>query len=177
MRAVASVAPWLLFVGCAATAPHGAPGPQSALRTAAVAPPVGDENLVPDGANRLASSLDCEPQPPCEHCLLFKGAKALRDGSLDKQAIRSVVGSNLSKVRACYDAAAAANPDGRGRVMVRFGITPSGRVATSCLVSSELHDPSVERCVVDLPFGWSFPKPDGGGWVVVSYPFVFDRAR
>jgi hypothetical protein len=169
--------PWLLLVSCASTAPHGSAGAQSSLGASAAAWPAGNEDLAPDGANRLPSSIDCEPEPPCEECLRFKGESALHIGVLDKEVIRSIILRHVPEVKACYDAVAAGHPDAKGRLMVEFGITASGGVATSCLVSSELHDQYIERCVIDLPFSWTFPKPEGGGWVLVSYPFVFDRPQ
>jgi hypothetical protein len=166
--------PCLLFLSCAATATHGSPGPQGSLSPAALPSPEGDDaRLPPDGAKRLPSSIDCEPEPPCEDCLVFKGEKARHVGILDKEVIRPIIRSHVPEVRACYNALLATHPDAAGKVMIKFGITASGSVATSCLVSSELHDQSVEGCIVDLPFSWTFPKPDGGGWVLVSYPFVF----
>jgi len=78
-------------------------------------------------------------------------------------------------VKTCYDAALAERPTAKGKLMIKFGVDGFGRVRTSCLVSSELREVHVERCMVDLPLGWTFPKPEGGGWVVVSYPFVFKR--
>jgi len=171
-------APWLLFLSCASTAPPGSPGAQGTLNAAAPPAPEGDESRQPpDGAKRLPSSIVCEPAPPCEDCLTFKGDKAAHVGSLDKEVIRPIIRSHVPEVKACYDAVTATHPAAAGKVMIKFGITASGRVATSCLESSELHDPSVEGCIVDLPFSWTFPKPDGGGWVLVSYPFVFTRAE
>jgi hypothetical protein len=39
--------------------------------------------------------------------------------------------------------------------------------------SSTLKSPSVEDCVVRRMQSWVFPKPKGGGMVIVNYPFVF----
>ena len=156
---------------CASTPSSGpptAPNGGRALADDANAPP-------PDGSKRLPSSIACEPEPPCEDCVVVKGERARHVGSLDKEVIRGVIRSHADEVRTCYDAVALTRPDARGKMMIRFGIAASGIVAASCLVTSELSEPAVERCVVDLPLGWTFPPPDGGGWVVVSYPFVFSR--
>jgi hypothetical protein len=167
--AVRRALPFLLvfpFLGCAASAPRGA-GPASGAE--APAPP-------PQGSKRLPASLDCEPEAPCgADCVTTHGEASRGQGSLDKEVIRQVIRSHVADVQACYDTIALTHSAAVGRMMVRFGIAPSGGVETTCLVSSELNDASVERCVVDLPLAWKFPKPDGGGWVVVSYPFVFTR--
>jgi hypothetical protein len=147
---------------CATAPPPPAPGPSSE-------PP-------PQGSRRLPSSINCEAQPPCaEDCVTATGEKARRLGSLDKEDIRQVIRAQVSQMQDCYDAIGALNPDAAGKVTVRFGIAPSGAVETSCLVSSELGDPSADRCIIDRPLAWKFPKPEGGGWVVVTYPFVFTR--
>ena len=56
--------------------------------------------------------------------------------------------------------------------MTKISIDPDGKVRHSCVVDSELRDPVIDRCVVDAILGWEFPKPEGGGWVIVTYPFV-----
>ena len=83
--------------------------------------------------------------------------------------------AHLAELQACYDAIASTHPGTEGRVMARFAIAPTGAVEASCLVTSSLNDASVDRCVVERVLGWHFPTPDGGGWVVVDYPFVFTR--
>jgi hypothetical protein len=168
-RVVAVFAACRLLAGCASAPSRTAP-------TAAASPAAEqDPATPPDGASRLPASIDCEPRPPCEGCLTYQGVAARHVGSLDKEDIRGVIRSHLLDVKACYDAVETTHPSAAGQMMVRFGIDASGGVRTSCLVSSELHDTRVERCVVDLPLAWRFPQPQGGGWVVVSYPFVFTR--
>jgi hypothetical protein len=78
-------------------------------------------------------------------------------------------------VKQCYDAVVTIHPTAAGKMTVRFGITSSGWVATSCLVDSELNAASVDLCVLDRLRAWKFPQPDGGGWVIVTYPFDFSR--
>ena len=158
---------FVLAAGCAASAPP--PAPHAA--PAAVAP-----EGPPEGSKRLPASIRCEPEPPCAgDCVAAQGEAGRRLGSLDKEDIRKVIRAHVDEARSCYDAIATTKPAAVGKVMVRFGIAPSGAVETSCLVSSELDDESVDRCLLDMTHAWRFPKPEGGGWVVVSYPFVFTR--
>jgi metallo-beta-lactamase class B len=56
--------------------------------------------------------------------------------------------------------------------MVQFTIAASGEVIASVLQNSTMHSPAVETCTVHAVKGWRFPKPKGGGIVIVSYPFV-----
>jgi hypothetical protein len=41
---------------------------------------------------------------------------------------------------------------------------------------SDLDSPAVEACVVRVMSSLRFPKPMGGGIVIVTYPFVMDSA-
>jgi TonB family protein len=137
----------------------------------AAEPPVGP----PIGTGRLPSSLACEPEPPCPACVTVTGEAARHVGSLDKEVIRAGIRAHIDDARACYDIIGLTQPSAHGRVTIKFGIGPSGAVQTSCLVSSELGAPSVDACLLQSALGWRFPAPEGGGWVIVTYPFAFER--
>jgi TonB family protein len=158
-----SLLAFVVSLGCAAQAPPPAAAPP------ALPPPP------PQGSKRLLDSLACETQPPCADCTTTTGDQARPVGSLDKEVVRAGIRSHIDQMKACYDSIADSHPEKQGRVIVRFAIAPSGAVETSCLVASSLNEASVDRCVVERPLGWRFPEPQGGGWVVVDYPFVFER--
>jgi TonB family protein len=92
-------------------------------------------------------------------------------GSLDKEIVRRVVRAHLNEVRYCYERALARRPSLSGRVVANFTIAPTGRVIASLLQSSTLGEGSVDACVVEAIRRWEFPKPDGGGVAIVTYPF------
>jgi TonB family protein len=98
-------------------------------------------------------------------------------GSLSKEAIRRVIHRNLSQVRFCYEQALSTRPDLSGRVSIQFMISPSGVVQASSVAQSTLGSDQVNRCVADAVRRWTFPAPDGGGYVSVSYPFLFERTE
>ena len=164
----------LLLTGCASAPPAAPRAPATAATAAADTP-----DPPPAGSKRLPSSIDCEPEPPliCQppDCVSATGEAGRRIGSLDKEVIRAVIRAHLAEVRACYDAIAFTQTDAKGTMRVKLGIGPSGAVQTSCLVSSELGAASVDACVLERVLTWRFPAPDGGGWVIVTYPFVFTR--
>jgi hypothetical protein len=94
-------------------------------------------------------------------------------GSLSKEAIRRVIRRHIDEVRVCYDAAmTSSGVHFEGRVSVRFIIGPRGAVEEADVVADDTGDPSVGTCIRDAVDGWSFPSPEGGGIVVVTYPFV-----
>ncbi|MBN2359558.1 MAG: TonB family protein [Deltaproteobacteria bacterium] len=94
-------------------------------------------------------------------------------GSLDKQVIRRVIKENSSMIRYCYERISAARQLPAGRVVVKFVIAANGTVAKVEIAETTLNDAEVEACLLRAIRKWRFPKPAGGGVVVVSYPFFF----
>jgi TonB family protein len=97
-------------------------------------------------------------------------------GSLSKEVIRRVVRRHINEVKFCYEQQLNARPDLSGRVTTRFVISPTGSVQSAMVASSSLRNEAVESCIVRAVRRWTFPAPDGGGVVVVNYPFLLDAA-
>jgi hypothetical protein len=93
-------------------------------------------------------------------------------GGLDKDLIRRVVRAHINEVRYCYNKGLTQDPNLKGRVAVQFQINGVGKVPTAVVSESDLKDASVANCIVQSVRRWSFPKPEGGGTVIVTYPFV-----
>jgi len=115
---------------------------------------------------------DAPPASIFEHPPGIAGT-ATATGSLDKEVIRRVIRGHLGVVQACYDAQLDADPGLFGRVLVQFTIGATGQVISSVLQNSTIGNAVVETCTVAAVRRWRFPKPIGGGIVIVSYPFVF----
>jgi TonB family protein len=97
-------------------------------------------------------------------------------GSLDKEIIRRIIRRHINEVKYCYEQELLKKPDLGGRVVVQFTISGSGQVVASVLQSSTMGNSRVETCTVQAVRRWEFPKPLGGGIVIVSYPFVLTPA-
>jgi TonB family protein len=95
-------------------------------------------------------------------------------GSLSREVIRRIIRRHINEVRHCYEQALMRDPTLAGRVEVRFVIGPSGSVQSSELASSSVADEMVGRCITRSVQRWTFPAPDGGGIVVVTYPFTLE---
>lgn len=93
-------------------------------------------------------------------------------GSLDKEIIRRVVKSHMSQIKYCYETELTKNPGLSGKVTMKWVISGSGSVQSSSVADSSLKNKSVENCISRKIRTWKFPKPKGGGIVVVNYPFV-----
>jgi TonB family protein len=94
-------------------------------------------------------------------------------GSLDKEIIRRIIRRHINEVKYCYETELTKKADLSGRVSVQFTIAATGQVIASVLQSSTMSNIRVENCVVQAVRRWEFPKPMGGGIVIVSYPFNF----
>lgn len=93
-------------------------------------------------------------------------------GALDRDIVRRVVRAHINEVRHCYNQGLVRDPNLRGRVAVQFTIGSTGAVPVSVVRESSLTDPKVGHCVAQAVKRWTFPKPQGGGNVVVTYPFL-----
>jgi TonB family protein len=93
-------------------------------------------------------------------------------GALDKEIIRRVIRSHIKEVKFCYEQELLRKPDLYGRVTIQFTITPMGSVSSSAVQQSTMGNAKVEQCIARAVQRWEFPKPQGGGIVIVAYPFV-----
>ena len=103
------------------------------------------------------------------------GAADVR-GSLSKEVIRRVIRRHINEVRFCYEQELNSRPDLEGRVTVSFIISPTGAVQSSTVAASTLGNQRVEGCIASAVRRWGFPQPEGGGIVVVNYPFMLTAA-
>jgi TonB family protein len=94
-------------------------------------------------------------------------------GSLDKELIRQVIRRNIGQIRFCYESLLNRYPKLAGKVPVKFVITESGTVASSQATGSTSGNAELDSCVAGRVRTFQFPKPKGGGVVLVTYPFIF----
>jgi TonB family protein len=106
---------------------------------------------------------------------VMPGQAAVR-GSLDKEIIRRIIRRHINEVKYCYEQELTRKPELGGRVAVQFTIAATGQVVASVLQNSTMGNLRVENCVVQAVRRWEFPKPLGGGIVIVTYPFSFTPA-
>jgi TonB family protein len=103
---------------------------------------------------------------------IIQGQATVR-GSLDREIIRRIIRRHINEVKFCYEGELIKNARLAGRVSIQFTISGTGQVIASVLQSSTMGNLRVESCVVQAVRRWEFPKPRGGGIVIVSYPFNF----
>jgi len=104
----------------------------------------------------------------------IRSATAEVQGSLSKEVIRRIINRHRNEVLFCYEQELNTRPGLQGRVAVKFIIAPSGEVMNAVVDNSNMGSVKVEQCIAQAVRRWSFPAPEGGGLVTVTYPFVFE---
>ncbi len=107
---------------------------------------------------------------------MIRSGNAEVRGSLSKEVIRRVIRRHINEVKFCYEQELNQRPDLEGRVKVRFIISPTGSVQTAMVAQSTIGSNRVEGCIAQAVRRWTFPAPDGGGIVVVNYPFMLQSS-
>jgi hypothetical protein len=95
--------------------------------------------------------------------------------SMDKELVRRVIEAHRAQARYCYERALTSNPGLWGKVVLQWTIDADGHATKAHVKETTLGNTEVERCLVDKISTWVFPKPIGGGTVIVNYPFVFKQ--
>jgi hypothetical protein len=97
-------------------------------------------------------------------------------GSLDPALIKKVIQENRNAIRYCYERELQVKKDLAGIIKTQFIIGPGGNVTMSVVKETTMKNSNVESCIASKIRGLLFPKPKGGGIVIVNYPFVFKSA-
>ncbi|MCC6276355.1 MAG: FHA domain-containing protein [Oligoflexia bacterium] len=105
--------------------------------------------------------------------ILAGGEEMTATGTIDKEAIRRVVQSNLGQIRSCYEKGLNKNPSLYGKVTIKWSIGPGGNVISAGVGATTMNAPEVENCLVARLRTWKFPEPPPGTVADVAYPFVF----
>lgn len=104
-------------------------------------------------------------------------ASPVVQGSLDPALIKKVIQENRNAIRYCYERELQVKKDLAGTIRTQFIISAEGSVTTSMVKDSTMKNPNVENCITGKIRGFIFPKPKGGGIVIVNYPFAFKSAN
>lgn len=92
-------------------------------------------------------------------------------GPMDREVFDAVMAEHIGEVKRCYQVGLWRDPELEGRLLVKFVISSSGRVTSSATQSSTLGDEAVEDCIHRAMLGFVSPEVQGGGIVIVRYPF------
>jgi pSer/pThr/pTyr-binding forkhead associated (FHA) protein len=103
--------------------------------------------------------------------------KPLIIGSLDKDIIKRVVREHMAQIRYCYERELSRTPGIFGKITMKWVIAANGKVQQSQVQATQMKNAKVENCMKRKISTWRFPKPKGGGIVIVTYPFIFKQSN
>jgi outer membrane biosynthesis protein TonB len=102
-------------------------------------------------------------------------APEVDSADVDRAALSRYIRDRLGAIRGCYERELKRNPSLKGKVVVRFNITPAGRAGDIRIEENTLGSGEVASCIQSLMRSWIFPfKPPDE--VPVQYPFLFTSA-
>jgi len=98
-----------------------------------------------------------------------------RDTETYKAENRSLLETKTSDVKACYDAALAADPTLKGDVVISYTIEKkTGKLTNMTLVTDKTTAPEgLQNCVMSAVESLTFPKPDQRDGIVQSFTWSF----
>ncbi|MGQ0507463.1 MAG: AgmX/PglI C-terminal domain-containing protein [Myxococcaceae bacterium] len=102
-------------------------------------------------------------------------APEIDSADVDREALGRYVKQRLKAIQNCYEKELKRNPSLKGKVVVRFSITPQGRASDVEIEENTVGNEAVSSCIRTVIRTWIFPfKPADD--VAVAYPFVFSPA-
>ena len=102
-------------------------------------------------------------------------APEVESAEIDRGKLTAYLRARMGAIQGCYEKELKRNPSLKGKVVVRFTITPQGRSSDIEIEENTLGNDAVPSCIKTVIRGWVFPfKPTGDA--TVAYPFVFAPA-
>ncbi len=98
----------------------------------------------------------------------FAGLARAEDRPLSHEEVSGGVNAHMDDLKACIKEHGA----GKGRLVVDFVIQPDGTTKDSKVKQSSSNSP-LDKCIAGKFAHWKFPKPRGGVYMAVDYPFDF----
>ena len=102
----------------------------------------------------------------------IRSGAAMVKGSLSKEVIRRIVHRHINEVKFCYETPTGqtSGPVGSCLNQIHHLRYRSGANGGCCWL--DIGKPEVENCIAQAVRRWTFPQPEGGGIVIVTYPFM-----
>jgi len=94
-------------------------------------------------------------------------------GGLSKEIINRVIQKHYNEIKYCYEKELTHDQGLYGKITVLFVIEGTGHVADALVQQTTMSSEPVESCILNHVKRWTFPAPQGGGTVQVTYPYVF----
>jgi TonB family protein len=147
---------------CAAARAEDAAPPAPPEKAAQPAPPPGGGD---GSAKPKSASMAMEEDPAGDDA-----APPAPSGD-ERRLIGDYIRNHTREIRDCYEKRLQERKTLQGKLVARFDIGPSGQVIGAS--AEGMGDRELSVCVVKVVRGWEFEKPQSGGKLRVSYPWVF----
>lgn len=108
-----------------------------------------------------------------------EGPRASGPPALDKEYIRERIREDLMPIaKECYESALEDQPELGGKLVMKFTIVGDAEVGgvvdeSEVAPESDLQHAGLRECMRESMLSLTFPPPEDGGTVTVTYPFVF----
>jgi TonB family protein len=89
-----------------------------------------------------------------EEPLIEESEDGRATGTRDRDAVAAVVAKHTSAIQFCYQRELKRSPNLKGKVVVRFVITPQGAIESVTILASTLSNPTVENCIAERIKRW-----------------------
>lgn len=95
------------------------------------------------------------------------------EGRIDRPRVRRAISARVPAFRRCYEHVLREQPGLRGKVVIRFAITPAGRVSEASIESSEMEHPALQGCLVAVFRRFLFEPHSHPTPVIVHWALAF----
>lgn len=113
-----------------------------------------------------------EPVPPTATLGRIGGRPILREpvviGAIDEADVKRGMDGLAPGFQGCWQQ--AAEPDLKGKVLLKFSIDAAGAVDNVRTLSTSLRRPAIESCLRDAVAGAGFPGLKSGDRAIVTWP-------
>ena len=96
-------------------------------------------------------------------------------GGIPREVVHRVMRRHIHEMRYCYEQTLNRRPEVRGRVSLRFAITPAATVGASSVTANTTGDAALGTCLAQRVRRWRFPTCTGCGVDMVHADLVFER--
>ena len=94
-------------------------------------------------------------------------------GPVSESDADTTIQAQMGAITGCYEQALGRKPDASGRVMLRISVGPEGQIMESKVGSSNVEEPGLETCLVEVGKRLTFGPLGEGKTAVVQYPLLF----
>jgi hypothetical protein len=128
-----------------------------------------------DDAELVATFLPARGQAITPAPVLRAAAEArpggvLLRGDIDHAAVEEGLRQAQPGIHGCWERAVRQDPNQGGRLELRFVIGATGQVDDTAILASDLANPELEACILEVMGGLAFTAPSGGGVAMIDYP-------